>query len=222
MAASDNPVPDGIGDDPVARILADAADGRFPEPDGSITVLPPDRTTGLHAVLSFTAHAVVMTDLDRETVLATGIDAFGGATDPAVLLALAGADRACGVLDASLTRAGTGRGATTVVETNAFDDHHRVRFGRRLRRDVRVFADDTGLFLLGRGLGGRWELGIELADGLPGRGHGAALVEQALGLVPAGDVLHAACAPGNARSLRVLLDAGFRPIGSEVILAPIG
>jgi len=219
--AVDRPAtPDPTTDDPVARLVLDAAEGRFPTPDGSITVLPPDRTTGLHAVLSFTAHAVVLTDRSAEEVAATGLDAYGGATDPAVLLALAGTTHRCGVLDASLARRGSGLGATTLVETDAHDDHHRVGYARHLRRDVRVFADEAGLVTLGRGIGGRWELGIELADGLAGRGRGGALLDQVVGLVPADEWLFAACAPGNARSLRALLAAGFIPFGSEVLLYP--
>lgn len=40
------------------------------------------------------------------------------------------------------------------------------------------------------------------------------------GLVPAGEPVFAAVAPGNARSLRTFLATGFVPIGSEVILRP--
>lgn len=207
--------------DPIRRLVDDAARGVFPPPDGSITVLPPDRTTGLHAVLSFTAHAVVVTDRSPEEVLATGIDAYGGATDPSVLLALAGDTHRCGVLDLSLVRSGTGSGPTTARRTDRFDDHHRVRYARTLRRDVEVWADDTGLFCLGRGLGGRWELGFELTGVDPGGGHGRALLDQAIATIPEGENLFAACAPGNARSLRALLAAGFVPFGSEVLLTPI-
>lgn len=212
-------------DDPVRRVLHDAALGRFPPPDGSITVVPPDRTTGLHAVLSFTAHAVVVTDLDRHAVLATGIDAYGHATDPSVLLALAGEQRACDVLDVSLARRGAGVGIDQpdvhgLRETDEHDDHPRVRYARRLRRDVRVFADDTGLITLGRGIGGRTELGLELFDGTAGRGLGASLIRRAIGLVPPDRWLFAACAPGNARSLRALLAADFVPFGSEVLIHP--
>lgn len=209
-----------MGEDRLARLLHDAANGHFPPADGSITVVPSDRLTGLHAVLSFTAHAVVVTDLDREGVLATGIDAYGGATDPAALLALAGSDRRCGVLDIALARHGTGLGATTLAPTTELDDHPRVRYARTLRREVTVWADRTGLVALGRGLGGRWELGFELTGERPGTGHGGALLDQALGLVPADEQLFVACAPGNARSLKVLLAAGFVPFGSEVVFTP--
>lgn len=225
--------------DPLAVLLADAAAGSFPIADGSVTVLPPDTTTGLHAVLSFTSHAVVMTDRTRSEILATGIDAYGGATDPAVLLAIAGQTHRCGVLDATLVRRGTGpraadptrSGATApirtgseddrLVETTRHDDHPRVRYARTWRRDVRVFADSTGLVTFGHGLGGRLELGVELVETAGGAGRGASLVRRALDLVGSDRWLFAACAPGNARSLRSLLGAGFVPIGSEVLMRPV-
>lgn len=45
-------------------------------------------------------------------------------------------------------------------------------------------------------------------------GAGRALVRDALASVPAGEVVAAAVAPGNAASLRLLLAAGFAPVGS--------
>lgn len=258
MASPGGPVATGPPGpaDALRGLLDEAAGGRFPEPDGSITVLPPDRTTGLHAVLSFTAHVVVVTDLHRDEVMATGIDAYGGATDPTVLLTLAGGTHRCGVLDIALVRRGTatppgdtvgptgdsstvdtrssgdrieptagapgGSSHLGVVETDRHDAHPRVRYARELRRDVRVFADDRGLITIGRGLGGRHELGVELFGEEPGGGHGATLLRAALGLVGTHEWLYAACAPGNARSLRALLAAGFVPFGSEVLLSPVG
>jgi RimJ/RimL family protein N-acetyltransferase len=41
------------------------------------------------------------------------------------------------------------------------------------------------------------------------------MVRDALASVTAGDVVVAACAPGNAASLRTLLAAGFVPVGSS-------
>jgi len=42
----------------------------------------------------------------------------------------------------------------------------------------------------------------------------AALVSDALSALPAGQLVVAAVAPGNAASLRAALAAGFRPLGS--------
>lgn len=68
------------------------------------------------------------------------------------------------------------------------------------------------------GLAGRRELSIELSE--PGRvpGLGRRLLDEALDLLPAGEVVFAAVAPGNARSLRAFLAVGFVPLGSEVII----
>jgi hypothetical protein len=49
------------------------------------------------------------------------------------------------------------------------------------------------------------------------RGTGRGLIGDALRLVPAGEPVFAAVAPGNARSLRAFLAAGFTPLGSEVL-----
>ncbi|HZH21846.1 MAG TPA: class I SAM-dependent methyltransferase [Geodermatophilus sp.] len=70
--------------------------------------------------------------------------------------------------------------------------------------------EETG----GTGVGGLTELGVELEPERRGRGAGAALVAAALQQVPAGEPGVAAAAPGNAAGLRVLLAAGFLPVGS--------
>ena len=71
-------------------------------------------------------------------------------------------------------------------------------------------AEETG----GTGVGGLTELGVEVEPERRGRGTGAALVAAALQQVPAGEPGVAAAAPGNAAGLRVLLAAGFVPVGS--------
>jgi RimJ/RimL family protein N-acetyltransferase len=47
---------------------------------------------------------------------------------------------------------------------------------------------------------------------------GGALLADALGHVPAGELVFAAVAPGNARSLRAFLGLGFSPLGCELVL----
>lgn len=208
------------GADPLAQILTAAAGGRFPPVDGGLTVLPPDATTGLSAVLSFTGHAVVLADRTPEEVRALGVDGYAGAHDPDTLRGLAGGGW-IGVLDAVLVAPGTGVGAT-LAPTSALDQHPRVAYARDLRADVRVLADERGLVTLGRGLAGRTELGFEVAEGQRGRGHGRALLREALAEVEAGELVYASCAPGNARSLRSLVAVGFTFIGGEVLLRPTG
>ena len=51
-------------------------------------------------------------------------------------------------------------------------------------------------------------------DAAVSEGGGAGLAADALGVVPAGQLVVAAVAPGNAASVRALLSAGFVPLGS--------
>ena len=68
--------------------------------------------------------------------------------------------------------------------------------------------------MISTGLAGLTELGFELEPERRGAGGGAALIRDALSAVPAGELVVAACAPGNAASLRALLTTGFSPLGS--------
>lgn len=206
--------------DPLRGIVLAAAADRFPPPDGGVTIVPPDVTTGLHAVVSFTGHAVVATDRSLEEVLALGVDGFAGAHAADSLRGLAGPRGWIGVLDVVLVARGTGAGGSTLRPCENQQDHPRVRYARGTRVDVRVLADHRGLVTLGRGLGGRTELGFEVAEGRRDRRLGRALLLDTLAEIPAGVPLFASCAPGNARSLRALLAAGFRVIGGEVLIRP--
>jgi L-amino acid N-acyltransferase YncA len=85
---------------------------------------------------------------------------------------------------------------------------------------VQVFGDERGLVTLARGLGGVREVSFEVTPDRRGRGDGRALLREARALVPAGEPLFAAVAPGNAASLRALLAAGFTPIGSVLLIRP--
>jgi GNAT superfamily N-acetyltransferase len=103
--------------------------------------------------------------------------------------------------------------------------HARVARAGRFRAGIQVFADDreTVVLLVGRGLAGRWELAFEVEPGRRNQGLGRGLAAAARRLVPAGEPLFAQVAPGNAASLRAVLAAGFKPLGSEVLfLRPVG
>ncbi|MCU1369648.1 MAG: hypothetical protein JWO77_842 [Ilumatobacteraceae bacterium] len=209
--------------DALRPILLDAAEGRFPLDDGGVTVVAPDATTGLHAVVSFTGHAIIATDRTHDEVVAAGADGLAGALAPDLLRWLAGPDGWIGVIDVVLVARGTGTGGTTLAPTDRYDDHARVHYARTTRTDVLVLGDDRGLVTLGRGLGGRTELGFELVDGaVHDRRAGRGLIEDLRAETPQGEALFASCAPGNARSLRALLAAGFTPIGGEVLIRPEG
>ncbi|NLA36336.1 MAG: hypothetical protein GX868_11735 [Actinobacteria bacterium] len=198
--------------------------GRFPVGDGDLSVVPVDEVTGFAGVYSFTGHAVMSTTLSYDELVALGADGYGMSNAPEVVTAMAGPAGSVGVLDNLTMRRGIGGRATGLRETDAFDDHRRVRYARMTRRDVRVFAHDLGLITLGRGIAGRLELGLEtLGDEAErGRRAGAVLLDEALRLVGDTQVVWASCAPGNARSLRALLGAGFELVGSEVLISRHG
>ncbi|MER6784762.1 hypothetical protein ABT330_09015 [Streptomyces sp. NPDC000658] len=204
---------------PLLGRLLDAADGRFPPADGAVAVLPA-LPGGLECSVAFTGHAVVATSLPASRVAAYRPDGFGGSLSPDFLRALAGPGGWIGVVDATLAGRGAG-GPARLRPLDGADDHPRVRFARELRAEVRVFGDARGLVTLAAGLAGRTELSVELhrPEG-SGRGRGRSLLADALTLVPEGEPVFAAVAPGNARSLRAFLAAGFTPIGSEVLLRP--
>jgi GNAT superfamily N-acetyltransferase len=202
---------------PLGATLLAAADGSFPPVDGLVEVVPP-YLPGVEAVVSFTGHAVVATTLALEELVAAGADGFAGALSLPVLSLLAGPAGTVDVLDALLATHGTG--GPSLAERPDLAGHPRVRYARDWRADVRVLGNEHGLVTLSRGLGGMRELSFEVTPGRRGRGHGRALLRQARTLVPAGEPLFAAVAPGNAASLRALLAADFTPIGSVLLIRP--
>ena len=228
-------------DHPLARVLLDAAVGRFPRADGTVEVVPAWRP-GVRGVVSFTGHAYVAADgVAVGDLLAAGADAFGGATAPTVLTRLASPQDAAdaagarprvprpgppagevGCLDAVLVTRGRG-GACPLVERPELSDHPRVLHARAWRDDVRVLGPrpgglQDGLVTIARGLAGLTEISIEVATA--GRGHGAALLCDALALVPYGDPVWACVAPGNVASLRMFLRSGFAPVASVQLVRP--
>lgn len=198
---------------PLLAMLLAAARGVFPPVDGRAVVLPA-MPGHLEAVVSFTGHAVLATSLRDSDLVGLPLDGFGAALQPAVLQRLAGPDGTIGVLDATLVAHGKG-GGQLPLRTD-LEDHPRVLHAASLRQQVRVHGDERGLVTLANGLAGRLEMSVEAFH--PAAGAGPALVEAALRLVPMGEPVFAAVSPGNARSLRVFLAAGFRPVGSEVLI----
>jgi hypothetical protein len=208
---------------PLHEALAAAAVGRFPPVDGLVEVLAP-MYGDHHAVVEFTGHSIVLTDRDPAELLAHGADGFGGAAHPDVVRWLAGPSGWIGSHDAVLVARGTGGGE--LPESDALDTHPRVLRSREHRRDVRVYADDSGLVTIGRGLVDRLELSVETfrstAPATVRRGAGRRLIAEGMGRVDTGALVWAQVAPGNAASLRAFLSCGFVPIGAETLLAPAG
>ncbi|MCX5228791.1 GNAT family N-acetyltransferase [Streptomyces sp. NBC_00233] len=207
--------------DEVARILAAAARGEFPPPDGSTTVVPQPgpRDAG---VLAFTAHSVVFTDADPEWVraalAATSSDPLAASMNPGFLMALmTRTGRHMNTIDL-LTVADALPGAPPVELREIVDpDHPRVARALTFRDEVRVWAADGGLVVLGRGVAGRWEAAVEVDEEVRHRGLGRALATAARHLTPDA-VVWAQQSPGNARSVRAFQAAGYRPVASEALL----
>ncbi|MDT9689731.1 GNAT family N-acetyltransferase [Streptomyces sp. P9(2023)] len=207
--------------DDMARILAAAAHGEFPPPDGSTTIVPQPspRDAG---VLAFTAHSVVFTDEDpawvRKQLAAVDSDPLAASMNPEFLIALM---RRTGLRMNTvdlLTVAPALPGAPELTLREIEDpDHPRVARAMKYRDDVRVWAAAGGVVILGRGVAGRWEAAIEVDERVRHRGIGRALALAARHLTP-GDVVWAQQSPGNARSVRVFQAAGYRPIASEALL----
>lgn len=205
---------------PVLTLLHRAADGDFPPADGGVAVtaaLP----AGLECVLAFTGYAVVATAVPAAEVLAHGPDGFGAAHSPDFLRWLAGPQGWLDSLDVTLVARGRGAGADADAAVDGpfagarlsrrddLAEHPRVRRARQLREQVTAYGDERGVVTLGHGLAGRRELSIEVTA--PGHRAGRALLADALTLVPAGEPVFAAVAPGNARSLRGLPGSRFHP-----------
>jgi GNAT superfamily N-acetyltransferase len=96
------------------------------------------------------------------------------------------------------------------------NDHPRVQRARAARTDVQIYQATGGVLVLGRGVCGRREVGVEVDPPARGRGLGRALIRSARHLVDG--PLWAQVAVGNVASLRAFLAAGFQPVGQETLL----
>lgn len=191
---------------PLLEVLLSAAAGAFPPADGRAVFLPP-LPNGQQAVVSLTGRAYLATEHRIPN-----LDGFGSALHPDVLRQLAGPTGEIGTLDVTMAAHGLGDGELPARDDLA--EHPRVRHARALRQAVQVYGDERGLVTVAEGLAGRTEISVEAFQ----TGTGRQLIREAVRLVPVGEPVFAAVAPGNARSLRAFLAEGFVPLGSEVIL----
>jgi hypothetical protein len=201
-------------------ILDAVAQGVLPPPDGRTTVVPQmsERDAG---VLAFTAHAVVFTDEDpqwvHDTLAAVPCDALAAPMNPRFLVALLErTGRKAETIDAMLVGSPLPGEPPLPLREITDSDHPRIVYARGRRDDVRAWTTEGGVIVLGRGVGGRLEVSVEIDEGVRHRGLGRALVSAARHLTA--EPLWAQVAPGNARSMRAFLAAGYRPVGSEAVL----
>ncbi|WP_370893108.1 hypothetical protein [Janibacter sp. GXQ6167] len=220
----------GVVHHPVAELIQACLEGDFPPPDGSWEVVPPWHPN-LAAIISVTGRAMlclpeggpVHTRLKGLLASGTPVDGFGAAQHPQVVTALAGNGW---VDDLDLVLARTGLAPDDVISPKPEDlrevdppfGHPRVDRAVRIRDDVRVYRIDgiDGLVTVGSGIGALPEISVE-ADL---RGGGRWLVDGALRTVAKSEVVIAAVAPGNTRSLRLFLTMGFVPVASAQLFIP--
>jgi GNAT superfamily N-acetyltransferase len=206
----------------ILDLLHAAARGSFPPEDGVTQVVGALPGAGA-AVLSFTAHHVVAADVPAAEVHAV-VDPsnLNGPVAPGVLAWLA--ERTglrAGSLDVVLAWVPERSVAPAVaVREVEAGDHPRVVRARRWRRDLRVFAGDDGMVVIGRGLADRLELSVEVAGDRRDRGVARRLVAAALAAAAPGEPVFAQVAAANAASLRALQPAGFAAVGAEVLFGP--
>lgn len=211
-----------MADDNVRKIVLDAAKGKPPPADGQVRFVGPGSGPS-DAILGFFAHFVVTApvaeDESRPLLPPGDLNAPMG---PHFLTWMAERLQATpGSLDVVLAYGGAGSGRTAaplLVEVSP-DEHPRVQRALSYRRNCRVFrtADRQGVLVVGQGVAGRWEMAFEVDEAARGRGVGLMLARAASSLAPDGEPIFAQTAPGNVASLRVLLAAGYQPIGSEVL-----
>jgi len=203
----------------LARLLGDVAAGRYPPPDGSVTILPqPSRRDA--GVIAFTAHSVVFVDLDPAWVrgLLPPEDLSGPLLPPFLQALCTATGRHVNSTDL-LCIAAPQPGPPEIMLTPAVPSGHpRVTRALRHRDQVRVWETPGAIVSIGCGVAGRWEVALEVEPGYRGKGLGRELAAAARHLVPEGTPLWAQIAPGNAASVRAFLAAGFRPVGAEALL----
>jgi GNAT superfamily N-acetyltransferase len=203
----------------LAGILDGIARGEFPPNDMGLTHLPQPSVLGA-AVLATTGHVIVAADIDPRWLAENYPHGQPGeAFNPPFLGALETVTRRR-VNDIDIVLIATARPGPPGLSLAAVHDHThpRVRRAARYRHDVAVFTCEGGVLAIGRGLAGRWEVGLEVDPAYRGKGLGRAMAEAAAHLIPDGTPMWAQIAPGNAASLRAFLAAGYRPVGQEALL----
>lgn len=193
--------------------------------DGAVDVVPQPRIGRTAAVLGFTAHHVVAADVSEADVLSHLPDHDLGAPMSVAFLQWLGARIGAppGVLDITFVALpdDVTISVLDVEERDDLVDHPRVQRAARYRDDGVTYrtTDGNGLVVLGHGFAGRLEMAFEVEPAARGAGLGRRLAATARHIAPPDETLYAQVSPGNVASVRAMLAAGYRPIGSEVLFA---
>ena len=208
--------------DRLRAVCEAGARGSFPTPDWQIELLPaPPRILG--AVVAFTGRHLIAADVDEAEVRGQLDPQDIAAPFNPVFLAWLGRhlDARVGHIDVTLARMGGGEEDDWLQRSTDPPDNERVRRAQSQRIEVEFLVPSEGgaVVTLGAGLADRRELSMEISDEADrNAGLGTRLVRAAVARVPSDEAVFASVAPGNTRSLRCLLQAGFKPIGGECIL----
>jgi GNAT superfamily N-acetyltransferase len=193
--------------------------GEFPITDLGVTRLPAPNPASA-AVLGFTGHTVVAADVDNAWLnehLPPGDP--GHAFNPPFLGRL---ERHLGLrvnnIDIQMLAAPRSGPPELALEPINDQTHPRVRRALRYRDDVTVWVCAGGILSIGRGLGGRFEVAIEVQPESRGKALGRAMAAAAAHLVPDDRAIWAEIGVGNAASVRAFLAAGYVPVGEEALL----
>jgi GNAT superfamily N-acetyltransferase len=205
---------------PLIRMLGESAGGRFPTADGRVEVTP--AVSGqVDAIVAFTRHVVIATRVGpeeiRERVAAADLEAPMGARFVGWLESRLGAES--GPVDMVLAHDGGGEAPLLMVRRGDLAHHPRVVRAGRFRTDISVYSDDErrGLVVIGRGLGDRWEMALEVDPRHRGRGLAPKLILSGVAQIPLGELVFGQVAPGNVASVRAVLAAGFSPVAAEML-----
>lgn len=192
----------------------------YPPRDGKveITPSPPGKCD---AVVAFTSHHVVAGDVDPGEVRK---QLEGGDADapmrPAFLTWFGNQiGSSPGTLCVVMVAKGTGEGSPLLTKRDDLSGHLGVAAELVNRENIELFSDRYGqsVLILSDGLAGRRELSVQVLSSQRRAGTGRRLVSSAIALTPRGIPLFAQVEAGNAASLRAFYNAGFRPVGAEVL-----
>lgn len=190
----------------------------YPARDGAVEVLesPPGKAD---AVVAFTEHLVVASSVDAVDVQAQ----LSRTPDPMSVEFLTWLGGQLASIPSHtrvvLVAKGTGEGSPILVRRDDLTGFLKVAQHMVDRDDVEVYSDQYGqsILVMGSGLAGRRELAVQVVASQRRAGTGRRLVRSAIALTPQGVPLFAQVGAGNAASLRAFYNAGFRPVGAEVL-----
>jgi hypothetical protein len=216
-----------VEDDPgwLPRALADAAVGRFPDPDHRVRIVPAAEGAKA-AVVAFTSHHVIASPLRAADVAAAIRERrLQLPTDPRFLAWLSeevGGSSSEDTIDVVLARPGIARDGQPPMEplTDEMLADRRIAFAAETRRDLRIHRPDDGtaVVVLGRGFAGRLEMSIELSPDVRGSELADELTEVALAEAGPREAVFAQVSAGNSAALRAAIRDGFKPVGGEYLI----